>query len=147
MHDTVSAQSLPVVPREQVRAHLNGALSNLPSTARELAQAAPERRAGRGRPIELQPPHLWLGVLWALLEGVHGYRALARFLATHPLGRFAPVSLTDSALVQRLQQAGYEPLQTLFCQLGTWLQAVLAPPAFNLPPFPSHITAFDETNP
>src|SRR5258708_13686930 len=61
MHDTVSAQSLPVVSREQVRAHLNGALSNLPSTARELAQAAPERRAGRGRPIELQPPHLWLG--------------------------------------------------------------------------------------
>src|SRR5260370_31016434 len=61
MHDTVSAQSLPVVSREQVRAHLNGALSNLPSTARGLAQAAPERRAGRGRPIELQPPHLWLG--------------------------------------------------------------------------------------
>src|SRR5260370_18147117 len=61
MHDTVSAQSLPVVSREQVRRDLNGGLSNPPSTARELAQAAPERRAGRGRPIELQPPHLWLG--------------------------------------------------------------------------------------
>ena len=145
MHDTVSAQSLLVVSREQVRTHLNDALGKLPSTAGELAQAAPERRAGRGRPIELQPSHLWLGLLWAFLEGVHGYRALARFLATHPLSRFAPVSLTDSALVQRLQQAGYEPLQTLFCQLGSWLQAVLAPPACELAPFASHIIALDET--
>jgi hypothetical protein len=72
MHETVSAHSLPVVSREQVRAHLHDALGNLPSTAKELAQAAPERRAGRGRPLELQPTHLWPGVLWALLEGVHG---------------------------------------------------------------------------
>ena len=141
MHDSVSAHSLPVVSREHVRAQLNDALAVLPSTAGELAQAAPECRAGRGRPSALQPTHLWLGVLWAVLEGVHGYRALARFLATHALGRFAPVSLTDSALVQRLQQAGYEPLQTLFGQLGSWLQAWLAPPACALAPFASHILA------
>ena len=145
MHDSVSAQSFPLVSREHVRAQLTEALAVLPSTAGELAQAAPERKAGRGRPIALQPTHLWLGLLWAVLEGVHGYRALARFLATHALGRFAPVSLTDSALVQRLQQAGYEPLQTLFAQLGSWLQVWLAPPACALAPFASHILALDET--
>ena len=145
MHDTVSAHSLPVVSREQVCAQLTEALAVLPSSAGELAQAAPERRAGRGRPLELQPTHLWLGLLWAVLEGVAGYRALARFLAIHTLGRFAPVSLTDSALVQRLQQAGYEPLQTLFDQLGSWLQAWLSPPACELAPFASHIIALDET--
>jgi Transposase DDE domain len=145
MHDTVSAHLLPVVSREQVCAQLTEALTVFPSSAGELAQAAPERRAGRGRPIELQPTHLWLGLLWAVLEGVHGSRALARFLAIPALGRFAPVSLTDSALVQRLQQAGYQPLQTLFGQLGSWLQAWLSPPACELAPFASHIIALDET--
>jgi hypothetical protein len=36
-------------------------------------------------------------------------------------------------------------LQTLFGQLGNWLQAWLAPPACALAPFASHIIALDET--
>jgi hypothetical protein len=143
MHDSVSVHALPVLSREQVCAQLTEALAVLPSSAGELAQAVPERRAGRGRPIEVQPTQLWLGLLWAVLEGVHGYRALARFLARHALGRFAPVSLTDSALVQRLQQARSKPLQTLVGQVGSWLQAWLSPPACELAPFASHIIAAD----
>lgn len=74
-----------------------------------------------------------------------GYRALTRYLATMSIGGFAPVSITDSALLQRLQQAGYEPLQALFEQLGSWLQAVVSPPACSLAPFATHIIALDET--
>ena len=80
-----------------------------------------------------------------MLEGVQGYSALTRYLATHALGRFAPVSLTTSAVLQRVQQAGYEPLQQLFDSLGSWLQTALAPPACTLAPFASRIIALDET--
>jgi hypothetical protein len=80
-----------------------------------------------------------------MLEGIQGYSALTRYLATHPLGSFTPVSLTTSALLQALQQAGYEPLQQLFSSLGIWLQAYLAPPACELAPFASSIVALDET--
>ena len=145
MNDRVSTQALPAVSCEQVRAHLTTALV-LPSvTALETNDLLTPPRPGRGRPRHLQPGHLWLGLLWAMLEGIQGYSALTRYLATHPLGRFAPVRLTTSALLQRLQQAGYEPLQHLFGSLGTWLQAYLAPPACDLAPFASSIVALDET--
>lgn len=37
--------------------------------AEGLTRVVPEPRAGRGRSIELQSPHLWLGLLWVVLEG------------------------------------------------------------------------------
>jgi hypothetical protein len=145
MHHSVSTQPLPTVSCEHVRAHLNTALALLPVRAEETTELLTEQRTGRGRPLHLQQGHLWLGLLWAVLEGVQGYSALTRYLATHPLGRFAPVGLTASALVQRLQQAGYEPLQQLFSSLGTWVQTYLAPPACELAPFATRIVALDET--
>jgi len=58
--------------------------------------------------------HLWLGLLWAVLEGLSGYHALARLLATRALDRFAPVSVMGSAVLQVLrlhlaEQAGCDP--------------------------------------
>ncbi len=152
MYDTLSSPALPAIAPAQVRTHLNTALVLLPLPAEEevpvdyLAPGSPApASARRGRPIQLPEAQMWLGLLWAVLEGLLGYRALTRYLATHPLGHFAPVSITDSALLQRLQQAGYEPLQHLFATLGIWLQAALAPPACDLASFATHIIALDET--
>ena len=145
MHDIASMQPLPAVSREQVREQLSTALALAPYSAEDSAAPVVESKPGRGRPIKLAPAHLWLGLLWAMLEGVQGYSALTRYLATHALGRFAPVSLTTSAVLQRVQQAGYEPLQQLFDSLGSWLQTALAPPACTLAPFASRIIALDET--
>lgn len=103
-----------------------------------VAQAA--RSASRGG-----ADHLWLGLLWAVLEGLSGYHALARLLATRALGRFAPVSVTGSAVLLRLQQVGFAPLQNLFATLGAWLSVSLAAPTCQLAPFASRIIALDET--
>jgi hypothetical protein len=149
MYDTPSAPALPAVTSAQVTTQLSTALLVLPepvpAASGTVAVSPSSSKRGRGRPVELSETHLWLGLLWAVLEGLGGYRALTRFLATLPLGRFAPVSITDSALLQRLQQAGYEPLQALFAHLGVWLQAFLSPPACTLAPFASQIIALDET--
>jgi hypothetical protein len=145
MHDSASMQPLPAISCEQVREQVSRALALVPDTGEDAPAVEAQPSRGRGRPITLAESHLWMGLLWAVLEGLGGYRALARCLATHALGRFAPVSVSDSALVQRLQQAGYEPLQSLFSQLGTWLRTFLAPPACELAPFASHIIALDET--
>jgi hypothetical protein len=104
----------------------------------------PSRRR-RGRPREVAADHLWLGLLWAVLEGLNGYHALARLLATRALGRFAPVSVTGSAVLLRLQQVGLAPLQGLFASLGAWLAVSLAAPTCELAPFATRILALDET--
>ncbi len=147
MHDTLSSPALPAIAPAEVTVHLSRALTLLPDLAppATLEVAEPEAKPGRGRPQQLREPHLWLGLLWAVLEKLGGYRALTRYLATAALGPFAPVSITDSALLQRLQQAGTEPLQTLFATLGAWLQAYVSPPACTLAPFASRIIALDET--
>ena len=145
MYDTASTPSFPAVTGEQVREQVSSALALVPLTAEDVAPPAVGSKAGRGRPLTLAACHLWLGLLWAVIEGLQGYSALTRYLATHAIGRFAPVSLTQSAVLQRLQQAGLQPLQELFGLLGTWLQSYLAPPACDLAPFASHIIALDET--
>jgi len=109
MYDTSSSSGLPVIAPAQVTTQLSTALTLLPPGGGEVAlpadrlatdrPTAPASR--RGRPIQLPEAQLWLGLLWAVLEGLAGYRALTRYLATHTLGRFAPVSLTDSAVLQR----------------------------------------------
>lgn len=110
-HHTRPSSTLPTVAPTEVRSQLNQALLVVP----QLSPPASEPRTepisppGRGRAVRLSEPHLWLGLLWAVLDGLSGYRALTRYLATHALGRFAPINLTDSAVLQRLQQAGSEP--------------------------------------
>jgi hypothetical protein len=147
MNDTVSSPCLPSVSREEIHAHLSTALLHLPEPSEQtlsLVTASPSPRR-RGRPREVTDGHLWLGLLWAVLEGLGGYHALARRLATQALGHFAPVSVTGSAVHQRLQQAGFAPLQALFATLGAWLSACLPTPACDLAPFAKRIIALDET--
>ena len=143
MYDTSSALALPAVA--QVTLQLTSARQLVPELAPPVAQEEADRPPGRGRPRTLVEPHLWLGLLWAVLEGLSGYRALTRYLATHAVGRFAPVNLSDSAVLQRLQHAGLAPLHDLFATFGLWLQRLVAPPACTLAPFASQIIALDET--
>ena len=145
MYDTSSPSSLAALTSTQVTEHLSTALQKVSEGVSAVVpqEAPPPPR--RGRPVSLSESQLWLGLLWAVLEGLSGYRALTRYLATHPLGRFAPVNLTDSAVLQRLQQAGLAPLHDLFATVGLWLQRVVSPPACALAPFASHIIALDET--
>ncbi len=145
MYDIVSTPPLPAVSCDQIREQVSSALACLPEGPEQSRQSVPTSqlspRRRRGRPIEVAEAHLWLGLLWAVLEGLGGYHALARLLATQALGRFAPVSVTGSAVLQRLQQAGLAPLQALFATLGTWLSDSLPTPACHLAPFASCIIA------
>ena len=146
IHDTVSSLALPSVSREHLQAHLTAVLP-MPEPGTPVLSAEPSGPSPRqrGRPREVAADHLWLGLLWAVFEGLTGYRALARLLATRALGCFAPVSVTSTALRLRLQQAGVAPLQELFAHLGTWLAAALPTPACELAPFATCILALDET--
>jgi hypothetical protein len=146
MYDTFSAADLPALVPGQVASQLSTALLVLPDRASSPVEAAREPSArGRGRPVTLQEAHLWLGLLWAVLEGLGGYRALTRYLATTPLGPFGPVNLTDSAVRYRLRQAGMQPLHDLFATFGRTLAQLVAPPACTLAPFARHLIALDET--
>src|SRR5712691_5814566 len=135
INDTVSCPDLPSVSREQMHAQLT-AWIGVPQPCEPPQSSEPTglSRRRRGRPREVVADHLWLGLLWAVLEGLAGYHALARLLATRALGRFAPVSVTGSAVLLRLQQAGLAPLQTLFATLGAWLSVSLAAPTCTLAP-------------
>lgn|SRR3989441_6584109 len=151
MYDTPSSPAWPEVTASQVRSQLSTALdrvdtpAKVPTEPSAAAQRAEPPKRGRGHPVHLPATQLWLGLLWAIVEHLQGYRPLTRYLATHPLGCFAPVSITDSALLQRLQQAGLDPLHALFAQVGSYLHEVVSPPACSLAPFASCIVALDET--
>jgi hypothetical protein len=89
---------------------------------------------------------LWFTLILGILQGVSSYRGFQRLLAEGPLGPFAPIVLTDDALVKRLKQAGIQPLFTLFQRVSTVLSHLLSPlfPE-NLASFATEILALDET--
>jgi hypothetical protein len=144
MNDTVATSDLPRVSREDLEQHLRAVIPVCEPSQSFAEPSAPARRQ-RGRPPEVAAEHLWLGLLWAVFEGLTGYHALARLLATRALGRFAPVSVTSQALLRRLQQAGFAPLQDVFASLGACLARLVPTPACDLAPFATHILALDET--
>src|SRR5207302_11137010 len=109
--------------------------TKVPTEPSAAAQPAEPPKRGRGQPVHLPAAQLWLGLLWAIVEHLQGYRPLTRYLATHPLGRFAPVSITDSARLATLAASWSGPLHALFAQLGSWLHEVVSPPACSLAPF------------
>lgn len=72
MHDTSSSLTLPVVPSAQVTSQVKATLDQLPEPLGPVPSqtAEPVSKRGRGRPLELPEPQLWLGLLWAVLEGL-----------------------------------------------------------------------------
>lgn len=145
MNDSVWTTDLPSVWREQLEGQLRAVIPVPPAGASPGSEPSAPARRRRGRPCEVAADHLWLGLLWAVFEGLSGYHALARLLATQALGRFAPVSVTGNAVLLRLQQAGFAPLQDLFASLGAWLSAAVPASGWELAPFATHILALDET--
>lgn len=128
------AVQMPPLPTELLWA-LEPA-EHLPSSARPR----------RGRPLEVSWPHLWLGLLSCVLQGMHSYQDFWRLLCSEPIGDFAPVQVSDDALVKRLLQAGLEPLQQILTLLSQRLSQRLGPiVTTTLAPFASEIVALDET--
>ncbi|HZT99089.1 MAG TPA: IS4 family transposase [Ktedonobacteraceae bacterium] len=110
-----------------------------------LAQSQSKR--GPGKPVTIQWPHLWLGLLLSVLLGMKNYQQWWRRMCSQPIGPFAPLAVTDDALIKRLKQAGIDPLlallQSISQQLACQLEGLLAP--CPLAPFASRIVAIDET--
>lgn len=138
MNDTHTWQLLPIrddLPR--LLAPVEAALAQEPS---------PEPPSRRGRPLSLTWPHLWLSLLGSVLLGMENYQQWWRRLCSESIGGFAPVRLTDDALIKRLKQAGIEPLLRLLTTLSAVLaQQLAAVTACPLAPFASRIVCIDET--
>jgi hypothetical protein len=139
MHETTDS-ARPSLLREHLQVQV--ATCFPPLQAREAVQP---NKPGRGRPRHLPEGQWWLGLLWCVLEGMHSYPDLWRFLGSRVVGGFAPVPLTDDAIVKRLEQAGLEAVQQLLLHVNQWLASHLQPAMTTcLPPFATQIVALDE---
>ena len=140
MHDTTDI-ACPSLLREHLQAQVATSFPPL-----QACEAVQPNKPGRGRPRHLPEGQLWLGLLWCVLEGMHSYQDLWRFLGSRVVGGFAPVQLTDDAIVKRLEQAGLEPLQQLLLHVNQWLASHLQPAMTStLAAFATQIVALDET--
>src|SRR5438105_1786706 len=97
-------------------------LNQAPTSVPTPTESSTTRRP-RGRPLEVSWVHLWMGLLTCALQGMKSYQDWWRLMCSQPVGSFAPVNVTDDALIKRLRQAGLEPLS----QLLTTVAARLAP--------------------
>lgn len=145
MNDTTAVQVLTEQQVQeacpQVQAWLSQAL--LATTDKGPQGAEP---CGPGRPQTVSWPHLWLGLLISVLLGMKSYQDWWRRMCSEWIGPFAPVHLTDDALIKRLKEAGITPLlsllQSISAQLASQLQHLVTCP---LAPFASRIVCIDET--
>lgn len=109
------------------------------------SMAFPRSRQG-GRPYELAPFQLWMGVVVALLRGIKSQRDIWRLLCCHGFGPFAPVRLCDQAIYNRLAHPDSSMLHALFAHVRQQLRVLLAPyEQTQLAPFAKRVWAFDET--
>lgn len=120
------------------------ALPFFEAVLRQALPPSPVRH--RGRPVQVPEEQLWLSFLISVFLGMNSYQDLWRNMCQPLLESFAPVSVTDDALIKRLQHAGLAPLeQTLMRlseQLSPHLRSIVAT---DLAPFASRIVALDET--
>jgi len=82
--------------------HLPSLLSQMESCL-AADEGQPKRR---GRPMTIQWGHLWLGLLMSVLLGMNNYQQWWRRMCSQAIGSFAPVSVTDDALIKRLRTGG-----------------------------------------
>lgn len=138
MNDTHALQPLPIQDHlPQLLAPLQAALTPEPTA---------DQAGRRGRPVSLTWAHLWLSLLWSVLLGMENYQQWWRRLCSETIAGFAPVTITDDALIKRLTQAGIEPLLRLLTSLSAVLAHQLAGiTACTLAPFASRIVCLDET--
>src|SRR5437899_1428732 len=98
MNTTTALQVIPVPEAEQ-------ATTLLPMLSEAVAALFPqpvspaETKPKRGRPLEVSWGHLWLGLLTCVLRGMDSYQDWWRLMCSQVIGGFAPVEVTDDALI------------------------------------------------
>lgn len=144
MNDTPSIQAIDL--RESmpfIQEHLQQALSQ------EYASSGPSSPRRRGAPMKIGWMQLWMTILVSVLLGMKSYQDLWRNVCSQFLCGFAPIALSDDALVKRLQQAGTGPLERVLARVGAQLSAQLAALPGALPkelaPFATRIVDLDES--
>ena len=140
MHDSVPLQALdqPTSPvAHQLVSFLQALLQPQPA---EQATALTPRR--RGQPARMSGEQLWLALLLAVLRGLHSWRDVWQLLVWEGVGNFPLVSVTPSAVRQRLLKAGTASLERVNAALR---QRGAATSALMLAPFASQVVALDET--
>jgi Transposase DDE domain len=144
MHDTVPTQALDHRP-SPVAHHLVAFLQALLQPAPDAQHAVqPPRR--RGQPARLAIEHLWLALLLAVLRGITCWNDVWRLIAWEGVGSFPIVSVTSTAVRQRLRAAGTASLEQLLERVNTALrQRGPATSTLSLAPFATQVVALDET--
>ncbi|HEY3993028.1 MAG TPA: transposase [Ktedonobacteraceae bacterium] len=143
-HDTPLNKETPWAGELPHRSDGQGALAPmLLEAACPLARV--EKRAP-GRPATLSTLHLALAVLWGVLVGLRSQRAVWRLICTRALGRFAPTSVCDQTVYDRLQDQGENSLRVLFEQVSGWLRNWLSVyQEWSLASFATEVYILDES--
>lgn len=110
----------------------------------QLTQQLLVRPGKRGRPATLSSLHLCVGVLIHFLRGWGPQLDLWRLLCTQAIGSFAPVTICDQAVYNRLARIG-EAMQALMEQLSRHLLAQAHETSRDLAPFAHTVLALDES--
>ncbi len=144
LHDTVPTQALDH-PSSPVASQLVAFLQAL-LQAQSPEQADPPTARRRGHRAQVALEQLWLALLLAVLRGLTCWRDVWQLLVWEGVGSFPPVSVTPSAVRQRLLKAGTASLEQLLERVNTALrQRGAATCALTLAPFASQVVALDET--
>jgi hypothetical protein len=111
-----------------------------------VADLAPARGAGPGRPPILPAALLWASLVIGVLRGVMSQAAVWRLVMDKHLWRGARIAVSDEAVYKRLAAPGPSPLGTLFTDVTVQLQRRVAPwQEQRLAPFAADVVAIDET--
>ena len=144
MHHSVPTQALDHPP-SPVAHQLVAFLQALVQPGTEN-QSTPPSTHHRGQPARLTLEHLWLALLLAVLRGLTSWRDVWRLIAWEGVGSFPLLSITPTAVRQRLLRAGTASLEQLLQRVNAALrQRGAAPSALTLAPFATQVVALDET--
>ena len=137
--------TLSAAPTETLLSDVEALLRSLVSA---LGPAIDDPDPGSpGRPRVLPAFLLWTALLVCTLRHASSRRAIWRLLASRGLWSYPRIPVGDQAVDKRLDAAGTAPLEQLFAQLTTLLQARLSKYAdTTLAPFASAVVAIDETS-
>jgi len=99
----------------------------------------------RGRPREVEWIQICLGLLVSVLYGMSNYQQWWRRLKEEWLLGYAPIKVTDDAIIKRLKQAGTKPFEELLMRMkGVPREQATTQSGCTLAPFATEIVAIDE---
>lgn len=117
----------------------------LVSAVTEQARVLVPSGKSRGKPATLTVLHLCLGIVLSGLEGFGSQRKLWRRLCLESMGPFAPVSVVDQAVYNRLARAA-GAMSLFFEQVSAWMREQMGGlQDRNLAPWASQVLALDES--